>query len=163
METIKHLTNEGWKDLYGYKMNIGDNLAYLDIEKAINNLKLDDRFIRKDVAKLGKDPSSISPLMINQTTYARFVSDNQIRFWNSKLNVPKTGRANFRGNGQTVEVTHDVKNMNEQKVAPYFCTFQLIENPLGCLGETWCTWDENRIVFGNTGSYTGPFTWIAFY
>lgn len=162
MEAIKHLANDGWHDLYGYKMNRGDNLAGLNIEQAISNLKLDDRYIQKEVAKYGKDPSSIHPLMINQSSFARFVTDKQVKFWNAKLNPPKVGIANFAGNGRTVEVIHGAKDMNGEKMIPYFCTFQLRENPAGCLGETWCKWDVDKIIFGNTGSYAGQFTWIAY-
>lgn len=163
MEAIKHLTNEGWIDLYGYKMNVGDNLAHIDPEKALANLGTDNIYIRKDVAKGGKEPASIHSSMINQDVFARFVSDRQILHWNQKLGAPKSGTANFVGNGETIEVVHGIKDLKGNPVAPYFCTYQLTENPLGCLGEVWCTWDTEKITIGNTGSYTGPFMWVAFY
>ena len=163
MEAIKHLTNDGWEDLYGYKMNYGDNLAGIDPAKALANLKTDERYVQKDVAKHGKDPASIHPSMISQDVFARFVSDRQIMFWNQKLGAPKSGTTNFMGCGETVEIRHGIVGSDGAPIAPFFCTYQLTENPMGCLGEVWCKWDAEKIIVGNTGSYTGPFTWVAFY
>ena len=164
MESIQHFGNDKkWHDLYDYKMNRGDNLSGLDIDKAIANLKLDDRYIQKEVALYGKDPRSISTTMIKEVPSARFVSDNQIKYWNSKTNAPLTGYANFPGNSKTIKIAHGAVDRFGVAVRPYFCTYTLLENTLGRLGEVWCTWDATESIFGNTGSYTGKFMWAAFY
>lgn len=164
MEAIKHLGNDrNWHDVYDYKLNIGDNLAGLDIDKVVSNLKLDERYIKKDVAKKGSDPSSIHHTMIQQGPTGRLTTDNQIAYWNAKLDEPMSGTVNLAGDSNTVVITHGAKNRKGKSVKPYYCTFVPNENTMGCLGEYWISWDNETMTIGNTGSYTGEVTWIAFY
>ncbi len=157
------INGQHWLDLYAYKLDKFSNLADLtDKDAAIHNLGLDDKFISKEVALHGREPGTIHHTMIRQTTDARFVSDNQVRHWNSKSSAA-TGIANFAGLGRETTITHNITDIYGNAVVPVFCTYMVQTNPNGTIGEVWMRWDATNIYVGNSGSYTGTFTWLAIY
>lgn len=158
MAVLKYFGNDyEWHELFSTKLDKSANLSdVVDKGEAIKNLELDNRYIRKEVAKYGSEPNSIHHSMLIQDVTARLVSDRQINYWNSKMEKPVSGVANFSGNGNETRVSHGLGSK------PSYCSITVNNNPDGRLGETWMRWDATNIIVGNTGSYTGNFTWTAF-
>jgi hypothetical protein len=158
---VKVMVDGEWVGLYKDKLSRFNNLSDLtDVEAAVRNLRLDDKYINRDVAMYGKEPGIIHHALIKQTPAARFVSDAQIRFWNSKT-TPVTGTANFPGLSREITIEHGIKDTQGVSVTPIFCSYCVHQDTGGRIGEVWMRWDDTHIYVGNTGSYTGAFTWIA--
>lgn len=158
------MDNGEWIDIYGYKLNNTSNLADLtDKQAARDNLELDKFYINKYNATNGLETDIIHHSLIIQDPSARFVSDNQIKFWNAKLNPPMSGKANYSGDNLETIIPHNIVDMDGNAKTPYTCIAMPDDNPQGYLGEVWVRWDDVNIYVGNTGTYTGTFTWTAFY
>lgn len=69
----------------------------------------------------------------------------------------KTGTGNFAGGNQEVTIAHGGGK------APQFVDVKLSENPGGFLGEVWVRSDETNIYVGNSGSFTGGFSYLAYF
>lgn len=158
MDSIKILTNDKeWRELFDYKISRDMNLADLTNKaEARQNLELDEYYINKADAKIAKEPSIINHMCIIQDTSARFVSDNQIKWWNEKDNVT-TVIASYSGGGNETVIPHGIKNNDGVSIAPLFCVANPSGNPGGGLGEQWIRWDAENVYVGNTGSFTGEF------
>lgn len=174
MKALKILNNKKeWEILFGTALNANLNLADLtNKDEAINNLGLRDIFVtKKDM--LEGDPNTVDHSVIIQDYSARFVNDRQIAFWNSKMNIPISGIGYFPGNGNETfykVTTYDQTKPTEKILVPArYVTYQVNENTMGKLGDTWIRYvwtgieSSTGIYIGNTGSFTGQFTWYAFY
>lgn len=69
----------------------------------------------------------------------------------------KSGMGSFAGGNQEVTITHGGGK------APQFVDVRPSENPGGFLGEVWVRWDETNIYVGNSGSFTGGFSYLAYF
>lgn len=69
---------------------------------------------------------------------------------------PAVGSSSFTGDGNTTTVAHGLPG------APSGVTVTAAADPNGYLGEIWVTWDATNIYVGNSGSFTGAFTYVAY-
>lgn len=178
MKALKILNNiKEWEILFGTALNASMNLSDLsDPAAARRNLGLYDEFMTKDEMKKGTLINSIHHTAIIQDPSARFVNDRQVKFWNEKLNEPMSGIANFSGNSKEtfvpVTITNPLDTTKNEIIPAKYVTFNVEENTLGTLGDTWIyykhdeisgTSSKRGIYVGNTGSFTGRFRWYAFF
>lgn len=166
-----------WKILFGNALNAEMDLADLNNKEAARrNLGLYEEFMTKDEMKSGSKINTIHHSAIIQDDNARFINNVQEKFWNKKLNEPATGTGTFSGNcNETfihITLTDPTDKVNNPIIEPKFVTFNVEENTLGTLGETWIYYlhdndttenSKRGIYVGNTGSFTGRFRWYAFY
>jgi len=87
-------------------------------------------------------------------------TDYSALHWKAKAEAvatpPATGQDTFAGNGNTKTVAHGLGG------APSGVTVTAAADPGGYLGEVWVTWDATNLYVGNSGSFTGAFTYVAY-
>ena len=164
-----------WKVLFGNALSSESNLADLtDKKKAKQNLGIYDEFLTKDQMKNGTLTNVIHHNLLIQDENARLVSDRSISFWNRKINKPISGTSSFFGNSQErfipITITDPLDTTKDSPlIEPVYVTFEPKYNTYGMLGDTWIRYQHSTnasvrgIYIGNTGSYTGEFTWYVFY
>lgn len=69
----------------------------------------------------------------------------------------QTGSGSFAGNNREVTIPHG------KGKSPKFVEVQPSQNPGGYLGEIWVRFDQANIYIGNSGSFTGGFSYLAYF
>ena len=74
----------------------------------------------------------------------------------------RSGSSNFVGYaGNRRVIAHGLKNDAGVAIPPDHVSITPTSNANGTLGEYYATWDATNIYVYNTGSWTGPFSWMA--
>ena len=86
-------TNKQWVQLFSDSaLDKYANLADLDnVQDARDNLELDVYYWNKNTLKAGTAINAISPICINQDKNNRFVTDDEKKSWNNKVDRPLYG------------------------------------------------------------------------
>lgn len=95
MALLKYKAADGtWKDIYDHKLCRYLNLSELtDKQAARDNLEMDLYYLNRVTLLNGLEINVIHHSCIIQDSSARFVSDNQIAYWNAKIDPPHIASA----------------------------------------------------------------------
>lgn len=122
----------------------------------------DNISIEKDkisvIGQLGLTEAEVKRVKVDKAAGAdtiggRTAEDLDNRYFNNS-NVGM-GESTFIGSGQERTITH---GLSKTPIAAYATPKA---NPKGYLGEVWIRFDATNLYIGNTGSFSGAFTWMA--